>query len=158
MKLYKYIFTLILVQLFSTSYAQIDYPSLIRNLEEVTFDTNFKTYFKGLSYEVGDYGENSFKDERFLRYHGVIIDDVVFDRSSWRNSLRLDIKLFNEEEDYNFLLKKLTALYKDPEIDETETRKRYTWRIPGKEITMKINLENNKFASFDEFTIYLGQS
>ena len=76
MKPYKYIFSLLLMTIFSMSQAQINYPSLVRNLEEVTIDTKFETYFEGLSYQKEEYGESTFKDERFLRYHSVIVDDI----------------------------------------------------------------------------------
>jgi len=148
------IFTITLLSFF-TSEAQINYDSLIHNLEDVTSRTKFKVYFKGLKYTKEYTYEDHFTDERFLRFHGVIVDDVVFDYSNWSNDRlsSLSLKLYDEVDDYNILLKKLTELYGDPVLKEEETTKRYVWSSSNTEIIMKIELIDGEFAKFNEFTI-----
>jgi len=144
------LFLILILLLASTlGYAQIDYKALVRNLEDVTKDTNLKEYFEGLSSSSMNKSEGEFKDERFLRLYGVIVDDVEFE-SSWSGRY-INIRLFNEEVDYKVLKEKFTSHLGTPVInDRYEDELEYTWSTQEKQISMYINLKDGKFLEFKE--------
>ncbi len=136
----------------SQSYAQIDYKALIRNLEDVTKETNLKDFFEGLPNNMSK-NEGEFKDERFLRLYGVVVDNVEFE-NSWSGRY-LSISLFDEEVDYKIFKEKFTSLYGDPEIDDSyQDELYYEWSSEENRITMSVKLEEDTFLKFnDKLTI-----
>jgi len=131
------------------SYAQIDYKSLIRNLEDITKDTNVNEYFKELPSVGTDKNSVKFQDERFLRLYGIVVDDVELENYSW-SGMRISIKLFDEEEDYKILKEKFTSLYGNPEIDDSnENELYYEWSSDEKKIAMSVELEEGEFLEFE---------
>lgn len=132
-------------------YAQIDYKGLVKNLEEITAETDLTAYFNDLPID-DEYSNIEFKDERFLRFHGIIIDDVEF-KTGWSGERSLVITLFDEQEDYEKIKTKLTKLYGEPEIDEKNNSIDYDWKNEQEEIELTVKIENGVFTEFDYFAI-----
>jgi hypothetical protein len=143
---------LTIILLFTTifGYAQIDYKKLVRNLEDVTIDTDIKTYFKDLPFEEM-YDEIQFNDERFLRFYGIIIDKVKF--KNRRSGKTVSITPFNEKEDYDKIKAKLIELYGEPEIDNRDNSNSYEWITDKEKINLEIITEDGVFKTFDYLTI-----
>lgn len=139
---------LLLTSIFS--YAQIDYKGLVKNLENITIETDLNVYFEGLPIKQDSYGI-SFGDERFLQFHQIFVDKVEFD-SSW-NGKHMDITFFNEKEDYNKLKAKLIEKYGEPEENIYDNSITYTWDTDTEAIYLKIDKEEELFTSFDSFKI-----
>jgi len=142
------------------SYAQIDYKALVKNLEDITIETNLENYFKGLPVQ-SEYGSIEFNDERFLRFYGVIVNKVAVN-NNWRG-ISLEITPFNKVRDFEEMKNKLSNFYGEPETNESNNWIKYFWENDTKHITLSINLgdENEgeklkgKFKNFDDLTIFL---
>ena len=130
--------------------AQIDYKGLVKNLEDVTIETDIREYLKALPYTLA-YGEIEFNDERFLRFHNVIIDKVRF-KDSWSGKIMV-MELFDEKEDYESIKTKLSTLYGEPEINERSESISYEWETDKINIDLEINTEDEIFISFDQLSI-----
>lgn len=138
--------------------AQIDYKGLVRNLQEVTLDTDINEFFKGLPIEE-EYGDLKFNDERFLRFYGIIINKVKF--SSGYGGKTMSITPFDEKEDYEKIKAKLIEVYGEPEITDRSRSIRYRWETEAQDISLQIEFEEReegtdteaKFKSFDDFYI-----
>lgn len=154
---------LLLTSLFG--YSQIDYKGLVRNLEDVTINTDIKAYFKGLPIESDSDGI-AFNDERFLRFYGVIINKVKFS-DRWGEK-KMDITAFNEKEDYVKIKSKLIEAYGEPDTDFYGRNSVFSWRNDTNDIRLSITFQRSsgdpdvdenddfvkrKFESFDSLTI-----
>lgn len=148
---------LLLMSLFITysGYAQIDYKGLVKNLDEVTKTTDLKVYFKGLPVDISD-SDLEYRDERFLRFYGVIVDEVSFSER-WTGNREMEIKLFNEKTEVDKIKAKLIALYGEPEVNEYDDAIRYEWITDEKNIVLTINLEKGQFKDVEDFTISFNQ-
>jgi len=146
-------YRLTIILMFTTvfSYAQIDYQGLIRNLEEVTVETDVKEYFKDLPLQE-EYDNLFFNDERFLRFHTVIVDKVNFSRG-WSGRTTMRLTFFNEQKDYESIKKILFEKYGEPEIDERDHSIIYNWEMENKRIFLEINVEEQQFKSFEHLDI-----
>ncbi|MBL4746514.1 MAG: hypothetical protein JKY08_09135 [Flavobacteriaceae bacterium] len=143
--------TLILMCTCLCTYSQINYKKLIRNLEEINFETDIEKFFKELRVNKSD-DNYTFKDERFLRFHGVIVDDMKYYTSYSLNKV-IHITPFNNEKDALVLIKKLTQLYGEPTDIIHHV---LSWGNSKKTITLEIEKnEDNKFEKFREIEITL---
>ena len=157
---------LLLTSLFG--YTQVDYKSLVKNLEEVTIDTDIKEYLKGLPFEES-YSDIEFNDERFLLFYDVIIDKVEF-KNGWSGKT-INITPFNEIEEYEKIKAKLIETYGEPKINVRRHRINHEWDTTDKLITLNINtqeeneneeesqeeLKQGAFKEFEELSIYFKQ-
>ncbi|MCF6349878.1 MAG: hypothetical protein L3J23_02460 [Flavobacteriaceae bacterium] len=149
---FKYLISLLLISITSTFYGQIDYKGLVKNIEEVTYQTDIEEYLKGLKYKK-NYGDIVFDDERFIKYYGIVVDKVTFN-VEWSNK-NLSLELFNEEKDYIFLKEKLTELYGDAKINKSEDKITYNWTSTKKKIELNIKIEDERFSKFELLNIKL---
>jgi len=133
------------------SYAQIDYTGLIKNLEDVTIETDIKTYFKGVPFEE-DYAGILINDERFLRFYDIIIDKVRFESN--RGYKTMTLTPFDEKADYEKMKAKLIEVYGEPETNEGRSYISYNWKTDKVDISLRVDIEDEIFTSFDEVTIY----
>lgn len=131
-------------------YSQIDYKMLIKNLEDVTIETKAKVYFKDIPFEE-DYTGILINDERFLRFYDIIIDKVSFNNN--RGYTTMTMKPFDEKADYDTMKAKLIEVYNEPEVDEGNRYISYTWRTDKVNISLRVNIEEKAFISFDEVVI-----
>ncbi|WP_299219560.1 hypothetical protein [uncultured Aquimarina sp.] len=132
------------------SYAQIDYKSLIKNLEEITIETNLNEYFDELPSE-NRYDDLVLNDERFLRFYSIIVDKVSFS-SGWRGRT-MTLKFFDESRDYESIKKILSEKYGEPEIDQRDNSINYEWKVDEKELSLNVNTEDGVFKSFDSLDV-----
>ena len=138
------IVTLLLFFVSSFSFAQIDYNGLVRNLEEITKETDFKVFFKDLPVEIND--EVSYNDERFLRYYGITVDKMEY-RDGW-NASYLELTFFNKASDYKKLVSKLTEVYGDTRPNNQEDSIGYAFGNDQMVITFDVELKDGVFSRF----------
>jgi len=141
------------IALFTTilSYAQIDYKSLIKNLEDITNETDLKEYFEDLPSST-EYDNLVLNDERFLRFHSIIIDKVTFSNGWYGKTMTL--KTFNKKEDYLKLKTELSNVYEELEIDEQSNSIIYNWKTTNKKsIQLEIELEEGEFKTIESLTV-----
>lgn len=146
--------TILLLFITLCGYAQIDYKGLVKNLEDITFETDIKTHFKGIPFKE-EYSQIEFSDERFLRFYDIIVDKVSFE-NNW-GGRTMTMKLFNEKSDYNNIKTKLIELYGEPEINERSSSIFYEWKTDKVNTTLRIKTEEGKFTEFDELVVTLIQ-
>jgi len=143
---------LIIILLFTNfySHSQVDYKKLIKHLDTITVKTDLKAFFNDIPFrESGD--EIKLTDERFLRYHNVIVDDVVFN-DDWYGK-RMEIKLFNNITDYKKLKAKLTELHGDATYENNSSSITHTWETDTQVIVLEVETEDEVFKEFEELTI-----
>lgn len=141
---------LLLVSLFG--YAQVDYKGLVKNIEDITIDTDIETHFKGVPF-TEEYGEIKFSDERFLRFYGVFVDKVKINTSY--GGKRITMHFFDEITDYNKLKAKLTELYGNPDVNERSSSTYHEWKTESKSLMLRVNTEEGLFTEFDELVVTL---
>ncbi|MCL5246619.1 hypothetical protein M4I21_12410 [Cellulophaga sp. 20_2_10] len=143
---------LLLTSLFG--YAQIDYKGLIKNIEDITLETDINTYFKGVPFTT-EYGDIKCDDERFLRFYGVLVDRVKISNTYKGKSITMNF--FDEKSDYNNIKTKLIALYGEPEVNEGSSSIYYEWKTDNKSLMLRINTEDGLFTEFNELVVTLFQ-
>jgi len=147
----KIILFILYFSLTSLGYSQIDYEGLIRNLEEIGAETNLEEFLAELPYTKNDYDEISVKDERFLRFYGVIVDEVNFENGY--SGKEMTLSLFDEESDYEVLKAKFNELYGEPEADIRDNRESLEWETETKKIYLSIDKEKGSFKKFSNLRI-----
>ncbi|WP_282053679.1 hypothetical protein [Maribacter luteus] len=131
---------IVLLFLGYTGYAQIDYEGLIKNLEEVTAQTNLKTYFKDLP--VDDrFDAIRYNDGRFLKYYNVAIKQLKISENFY-GEREVSITPFMKKEDYAKILTNLKAAYGNPIFYDYGASKHYEWITETKKIYLKDELNN----------------
>lgn len=143
---------LLLVSLFG--HAQVDYKGLVKNIEDITLETDIKAHFKGLPF-TEEYGEIKFSDERFLRFYGVFVDKVKIN-SSYEGK-RITMHFFDEISNFNKLKTKLTELYGNPNTNQSSSSAYYEWKTDNKSLMLRVNTEDGLFTEFDELVVTLFQ-
>ncbi|ADV49976.1 hypothetical protein I2486_13155 [Cellulophaga sp. E16_2] len=134
------------------TFAQIDYKGLIKNLENVTAETDLKAFFKGIPSGENYAGDLLFEDERFLMFYKVPIDKVSFS-NDW-NGLSMELKPFDEKEDYETIVSNLIKSYGEPEIDDDDdTSIYYEWNTETLHILLSIRKEKGEFKAFDNLDL-----
>ncbi len=146
---------LLFLLVYNAAFSQIDYKGLVRNLEEITYETNIKSFFKGLKIrkKYGDSGDYLFEDERFLKFHGITVEKVEFS-TNWKGDKEISITPFNNIEETQLFIKKLTELYGE---SKKNRHNNLIWKTDLK--TIFLDIENNEKDEFKkinkiEITLY----
>lgn len=132
--------------------AQVDYSGLVKNLEDITIDTDLKLYFEGLP--VVDYhnGNIFYNDSRFLRFYEVTISSVKFEKNR-ENQRRITITPNMVKKDYDLILANLIAVYGTTEIFDYGISKHYEWITDDRKIYLKNELDNGVYKKLSNITI-----
>ncbi|WP_158976042.1 hypothetical protein [Cellulophaga sp. L1A9] len=133
------------------SFSQIDYKALIKNLENVTAETDLNTFFKGIPNDETYSGDLMFEDERFLMFYNVPIDKVIFSHGWSRFTMKLEP--FDEKEDFETIKSNLINSYGEPEIDDNDTSIYYEWETASLQVQLGIRKEEGEFKAFENLEI-----